>query len=120
MRTSRCHPSPVAIRLRSAREKRFPQQGHSASKGDNPSMRILGRRSGTGVLRVEGYGDIGVGYQLEVCSDGGIKSAEGTMRGDMTKLMQAWFSGNDRQRLVLEEGTAIDVVMTELDGMTTR
>ena len=69
-------------------------------------MRILGRRSGTGVLRVEGYGDIGVGYQLEVCSDGGIKSAEGTMRGDMTKLMQAWFSGNDRQRLVLEEGTA--------------
>jgi hypothetical protein len=73
-------------------------------------MRILGNLTGKGVVVADGADQGEVDYDIEVFRDGAMKTAAGTIDGDMPMLARAQSSRTAQLRL--EDGSTVSIILT--------
>jgi hypothetical protein len=77
-------------------------------------MRTLGNLTGKGTVVADGTDQGDANYDIDVFQDGAMKSAEGTIRGDMPMLAKA--QSSRAAQLRLENGSTINIILTLVRG----
>jgi hypothetical protein len=77
-------------------------------------MLILGNLTGKGIVVADGTDQGEADYDIEVFQDGALKSAEGTIQGDMSMLAKA--QSSRAAQLRLENGSTINIILTLVRG----